>query len=67
MDLHIFEAFALFVLWLVQFLFPETRGAMTWVYGAWAALETARLAGNFKNRNAFGVFLELIGGQNGII
>jgi len=59
MDFYIFEASALFVLWLIQFLIPGTRGAMVWVYAAWAALETLRLAGNFKDRNAFNIFLSL--------
>ena len=60
MDFHIFEATALFILWLIQFLVPETRVAITWVYGAWAAIETVRLIKNFKKRNAFRVFLALL-------
>lgn len=59
MDFHIFEAVALFVLWLIQFIFPATRYAMTWVYAVWAVFETARLAMNLKERNAFKVFLDL--------
>ena len=60
MDFHIFEATALFILWLIQFLFPGTRVAITWVYGAWAAIETIRLIKNFKRPNAFRAFYAII-------
>ena len=56
MDFHFFEASALFLLWLAQFIFPGIRQEITWVYGAWALIETARLIINFKKRNAFRVF-----------
>ncbi len=59
MDFHIFEACALFILWLVQFLVPSTRHAMVWIYGAWAAIETVRLIKDFKRPNAFHSFLKL--------
>ena len=59
MDFHIFEASALFILWLIQFLIPGTRGTMVWIYWAWAAIETFRLAVNFKKPNAFNIFLGL--------
>ena len=58
MDFAFFEAAALFVLWLVQFLIPGTRQGITWVYGAWALVETVRMIRNFKKRNAFQVFLK---------
>ena len=57
MDFTFFEAAALFVLWLIQFLIPGTRGGITWVYGAWALVETLKMIKNFKKRNAFQVFL----------
>ncbi len=60
MDFHIFEAVALFVLWLIQFLFPDTRYAMIWVYGAWAGIETIMLAKNFRRPNAFKAFYAII-------
>lgn len=59
MDFHIFEATALFVLWLVQFLVPEIRGPITWVYAGWALVETLRLIKNFQKRNAFLSFSKL--------
>jgi len=59
MDFVLFEAVALFVLWLVQFLIPGTRGPITWIYAAWALIETLRVIKNIKNRNAFTVFLKL--------
>ena len=59
MDFQLFEASALFLLWLVQFLIPGTRGGITWVYGAWSLIETVRLIKNFKKRNAFSSFLRI--------
>jgi cation:H+ antiporter len=59
MDFKLFEAAALFVLWLVQFLIPGVREEIIWVYGLWAAVETVRMVKNFKQRNAFHAFLEL--------
>jgi cation:H+ antiporter len=59
MNFAFFEAAALFVLWLAQFLVPGIRLEITWVYGAWALLETVRLVKNYKRRNAFRVFLRL--------
>lgn len=59
MDFHFFEASALFVLWLVQFLMPGTRTEVLCVYTAWAAVETLRLVKNYKRRNAFRVFAKL--------
>jgi len=60
MDFKFFEAVALFVLWLVQFLVPGIREEILWVYGAWALIETLRLAKNFKERNAFTIFSKLL-------
>ncbi len=59
MDFCFFEAVALFVLWLAQFLVPDIRQPITWVYGAWAFVETLRLIRNFDKRNAFVVFMKL--------
>lgn len=60
MDFQVFEASALFLLWLIQFLFPATRYAMIWIYGTWAAFETIMLARNFRQPNAFKVFYGII-------
>jgi cation:H+ antiporter len=59
MDFNFFEAAALFLLWLAQFIFPGIRGGIIWVYGAWALIETIKLAKNFEKRNAFRVFFQL--------
>lgn len=59
MDFTFFEAGALFLLWLAQFLVPGIRAGIIWVYAAWALLETLRLIKNRGKRNAFGVFLQL--------
>ena len=60
MEFSFLEAAALFILWLIQFIFPATRYAITWVYGAWALVETFRAIKNFEKRNAFRIFLGLI-------
>ena len=60
MDFNFFEAAALFVLWLAQFLVPGIREEILWVYAAWALIETIRLIKNFRQRNAFLVFQKLI-------
>ena len=59
MDFEFFEAAALFLLWLAQFLIPGIRGGITWVYGAWALIESLRLVKNYQKRNAFRAFLGL--------
>lgn len=59
MKFSIFEASALFILWLAQFLFPDIRQGITWVYGAWALVETFLMVKDFKRRNAFRVFARL--------
>lgn len=60
MEFGFLEAAALFILWLVQFLIPGIRGPITWVYGIWAFVETARLIKNFKVRNAFHVIISFL-------
>ncbi|MDD5594615.1 MAG: sodium:calcium antiporter [Candidatus Omnitrophica bacterium] len=59
MDFKLFEAVTLFLLWLVQFLFPDIRLIVTWVYGGWAFIETIRVIRNLDKRNAFTIFLKL--------
>ena len=59
MDFKFFEAVALFLLWLAQFIFPNIRQEIIWVYGVWALIESLRLIKNFKKRNAFRVFMKL--------
>jgi cation:H+ antiporter len=59
MDLKFFEAAALFLLWLAQFIFPGIRREITWVYGVWALVESLWLIKNFERRNAFRIFSRL--------
>ena len=59
MEFQLAEASALFILWLTQFIFPDTRAWIIWVYGAWAFVETFNLVKNIKQRNAFAVLLKL--------
>ncbi|MBI4353570.1 MAG: hypothetical protein HY593_06580 [Candidatus Omnitrophica bacterium] len=59
MDFRLWEAAGLFVLWVVQFFAPAVREEIIYVYGFWAAVETVRLAQNFKERNAFNAFAAL--------
>jgi len=63
MDFKFFEASALFLLWLAQFLVPGIREEITWVYAAWALIETVRLIKNSKERNAFSSFAILCKGH----
>lgn len=56
MDFTWYEALGLFALWLAQFLIPHIRGPITVVYGLWAAVETIRLAWNWKRHHAFRAF-----------
>jgi len=60
MEFSFLEAAALFVLWLVQFLSPGLRHGITWVYGIWALIETFRLALNYKKRNMFHAFRNML-------
>jgi len=59
MEFKLLEALALFLLWLAQFVFPDIRQPVTWVYGAWALAETVLTIKNFRKRNAFRVFMKL--------
>ncbi len=59
MDFRFLEASGLFMLWLLQFIFPEIREEILWVYGLWAVTQTFIMVRGLKERNAFSVFLEL--------
>jgi len=59
MDFRLFEASALFILWITQFLIPDIREEILWVYGAWALIQTIVMIRGLKKRNAFQVFNEL--------
>src|SRR5713101_31389 len=56
MDLQAYEAAGLFVLWVVQFVFPSIRIPMMYVYGAWIAIELALVLAGRKSLEAFGAF-----------
>jgi len=56
-DAH--EALGLFALWFVQFLWPGTRHAVCWAYGAWLAFELASLLWRPGRLRAFRAFPEL--------
>jgi hypothetical protein len=59
MDFRLFEASGLFILWITQFLIPDIREEILWVYGAWALIQTIVMIRGLKKRNAFQVFNEL--------
>ena len=59
MDFSGWEAAGLFVLWVSQFFAPGIREEITYVYGAWAFVETVKLAVNWKRSNAFWVFVKI--------
>lgn len=55
------EALALFLLWLVQFIFSETREEITAVYLIWSVVELFKIAGPQRFRGtAFDIFPRLI-------
>ena len=56
MDLAAYEAFGLFLLWIIQFLVPSTRHTMLYVYGGWIAVELALVALGRKKIMAFRAF-----------
>ena len=59
MDFAALEAAGLFVLWATQFFVPGIREGVTYVYGAWALVETVRLVLNWGRPNAFRVFVKI--------
>ncbi len=59
MDFRFFEASGLFMLWLIQFVIPEIREEILWVYGLWAIIQTFITLRGLKERNALSVFVEL--------
>lgn len=61
MEFSFVEAACLFILWLAQFLMPDIRGQIIWIYALWALAETAYMIRSFKKRNAFHIFTVLIG------
>ena len=56
MTLEWYEAGGLFLLWIVQFLFPSLRHTMLWVYGGWIGVELLLVALGRKKFKAFGAF-----------
>jgi cation:H+ antiporter len=56
MDLDLYEALGLFLLWAIQFAFPGTRDAMVYVYAAWIGLEVTLLLTGKKRLTAFSAF-----------
>jgi hypothetical protein len=61
LDLRAFEAGILFVFWLVQFAFPETRGAMIFVYAGWCGVEMALIALGKRSPRALGAVWRILG------
>ena len=56
MSLQAYEAVGLFVLWLVQFVYPSLRSEMLWVYGAWIVVELLLVALGKKRIPCFSCF-----------
>jgi cation:H+ antiporter len=56
MDLQAYEAVGLFVLWVVQFVFPSLRIPMMYVYGAWILIEAGLVLAGRKKLEAFAAF-----------
>jgi cation:H+ antiporter len=51
-----YEALGLFALWFAQFLVPNARGPICWVYAGWLALELTSAAWRPGRLRAFAVF-----------
>jgi cation:H+ antiporter len=56
MDLQAYEAAGLFLLWIVQFVFPSLRHPMLYVYGVWIGVEVGLVISGRKKLEAFGAF-----------
>ena len=54
-----YEALGLLILWFAQFMHPEWRGPIVWVYAAWLALELASAPFRRDRLRAFVVFARL--------
>ncbi len=55
-----YEAVGLFGLWLLQFVAPDSRIAVTWIYWAWCGVELVRAATGRRPLTAFRVLPVLI-------
>ena len=58
-DFQAYEALGLFVLWFAQFLVPDARGPICWVYAAWLAAELLSAPWRRDRLRAFVVFPRL--------
>lgn len=58
MEFEWFEALSLFGLWLIQFLFPQTREAMIFVYIAWIIYELVLVLIRKNRLKAFPAFIQ---------
>jgi len=56
MEFRWYEALGLFVLWLTQFVFPEWREGITFVYFFWVLVELLRAFVGAKKLKVFGQF-----------
>lgn len=52
LDLTAGEAGTLFVLWLIQFVFPTTREEMVFVYAGWCLVEVAKIPFGYRKLKA---------------
>jgi cation:H+ antiporter len=56
MSLTGYEASILFLFWFIQFILPETRTLMCWVYGGWCVVEVGLVATGLKRWEVFRAF-----------
>ncbi len=54
-----YESLLLLALWFIQFIRPEWRETMCWVYGAWLAIELGSAPWRRDRLGAFGVFARI--------
>jgi cation:H+ antiporter len=60
LDFRAHEALGLFALWFAQFLVPEWREEISWIYAAWIALELGSAPWRRGRLRAFVVFPRLL-------
>ncbi len=57
MRFTLYEASLVFVMWLIQFIFPDLRGIVTGIFLGWALLESVMIVAGFKGMDALNDFV----------
>ncbi|MCL4477681.1 MAG: hypothetical protein M1381_01080 [Deltaproteobacteria bacterium] len=57
MRFTLYEASLVFVMWLIQFIFPDLRGIVMGIFLGWALLESVMIVAGFKGMDALNDFV----------